>query len=724
MNRKLFCTAIIICFLCCPVFLVAQNKTIDSLRNILTTYTSQPDFERDTNYLNTLNELGFKYAYLAPDTTIVLSQKVLTLCKQINYFAGEAEALKNIGLVFNVKSEYNKSLSYYSAALKIALAHGYKTGAGKIYHNIGIVYSNLGKYPEALDNYFEALKIREELGEKPGIASSTNGIGAIYFVQGKYKEADTFYLKALKIAEEINFLSGKEAGYSNIGELNFRQGNYTEAKHYLLKALDVTKETGNKEAKAFVFTLLASIYNKEGKYNDAIVTFQQAKEVAIEVGTREYLSRSQIGLAEVYLALKKTDSALVYAQEGIKTAEGISYTELLRDGNEILSRIYEAKGLGMQAYYHYKLFKQFADSINNLQTEQRAANLAAEYEYSKKEIQLKADQAKKDLEFQRKSTQQWWIIFSALAALFTALVVASLIYRSRQKEKHSNQLLHQQNEEIEKQKNTLQLTLKDLKATQSQLIQSEKMASLGELTAGIAHEIQNPLNFVNNFSEVNAELIAEMKEEIENGNYGEVKIIATDIAVNEQKINHHGKRADAIVKGMLQHSRSSIGVKEPSDINALADEYLRLAYHGLRAKDNSFNAKLETDFDEGIGNINIIPQDIGRVLLNLYNNAFYAVKPPNSQKGEHYQPSVKVSTKKIGDKVEIRVSDNGSGIPQKIVDKIFQPFFTTKPTGQGTGLGLSLSYDIVKAHGGEITVETTEGEGTTFIIQLPTQDAL
>jgi two-component system, NtrC family, sensor kinase len=277
--------------------------------------------------------------------------------------------------------------------------------------------------------------------------------------------------------------------------------------------------------------------------------------------------------------------------------------------------------------------------------------------------------------------------------------------------------------EITLQKEELQHALDDLKSTQAQLIQAEKMASLGELTAGIAHEIQNPLNFVNNFSEVNTELIEEMKAEIEKGNIEEVKAIASDIAANEEKINQHGKRADAIVKGMLQHSRSSSGVKELTDINGLADEYLRLAYHGLRAKDKSFNATMKTDFDESIGNINIIPQDIGRCILNLITNAFYAapLPPEGGFKDPDYthNPTVWVSTKKMGSKVLISVKDNGPGIPQKVLDKIFQPFFTTKPTGQGTGLGLSLSYDIVKAHGGELKVETREGKGAEFIIQLP-----
>ena len=243
------------------------------------------------------------------------------------------------------------------------------------------------------------------------------------------------------------------------------------------------------------------------------------------------------------------------------------------------------------------------------------------------------------------------------------------------------------------------------------------MASLGELTAGIAHEIQNHLNFVNNFSEVSNELIDEMNIELDKGDIDEAKRISNDIKKNLEKINHQGKRADAIVKGMLQHSQSSVGAKEPKDINALADEYLKLSYHGLRAKDKEFNATMKTAFDETIGKINIVPQDIGRVLLNLFNNAFYAVNAKAKQQPDTYEPTITVSTKKTDNKITITVSDNGYGIPPNIVDKIFQPFFTTKPTGEGTGL--SLSYDIIKALGGEIKVTTKEGEGSDFVIVLP-----
>ena len=303
--------------------------------------------------------------------------------------------------------------------------------------------------------------------------------------------------------------------------------------------------------------------------------------------------------------------------------------------------------------------------------------------------------------------------------------------------------MKKQKAEIDQKSKELEKSFAELKATQSQLIQSEKMASLGELTAGIAHEIQNPLNFVNNFSEVSHELIEEMKEELKKGDIEEGLLIAGDLKQNMEKISHHGNRASEIVRSMLQHSRIGTGQKEMTDMNALCEEYLRLSYHGLRAKDKSFNASFETHFDSTLPNIKVVQQDIGRALLNIINNAFYAVseklKAESSKADTHYEPKVDISTSKKGNMVEIKISDNGGGIPEHIKAKIFQPFFTTKPTGQGTGLGLSLSYDIVKAHGGELTVETLHADlsdrydvkavaasqtgkteqGTEFIIKMP-----
>ncbi|MBL7723947.1 MAG: two-component sensor histidine kinase [Chitinophagaceae bacterium] len=369
----------------------------------------------------------------------------------------------------------------------------------------------------------------------------------------------------------------------------------------------------------------------------------------------------------------------------------------------MLSELYDSIN-PKEALRYYKIASAAKDSLFGAGNIQTIQTLIAKEEARQKEVEIT-----------RTAYQNRLKQYGLLAGLGIFLIVAFILFRNNRQQKKANILLKRQKEEI-------QSALSQLRSTQAQLIQSEKMASLGELTAGIAHEIQNPLNFVNNFSEVSKELLDEMKEAIEKGDAEEAKEIMNDVIQNLEKINHHGKRADGIVKGMLQHSRSSSNQKEPTDINALADEYLRLAYHGLRAKDKSFNATMKTDFDETIGNIHIIPQDIGRVILNLITNAFYVVDEKVKQGIAGYEPTVEVSTKKMKDKVEVKVKDNGNGIPQKILDKIFQPFFTTKPTGQGTGLGLSLSYDIVKAHGGELTVKTEERIGSTFIIHLPAKE--
>jgi len=347
------------------------------------------------------------------------------------------------------------------------------------------------------------------------------------------------------------------------------------------------------------------------------------------------------------------------------------------------------------------------------------------YRFRVKAINIDNAQAEKAIEIIINPPwwKTWWAYCIYALLLLIAILGAHRVQKQRtiriERQKAQVKELAQA-KEIEKAYTQLESAHENLKSTQAQLIQSEKMASLGELTAGIAHEIQNPLNFVNNFSEVNNELINELVDEAGKGNLDGVRSIANNIKDNGEKINHHGRRADSIVKGMLQHSRTGSGQKEPTDINALADEYLRLAYHGFRAKDKSFNATTKTEFDNSIGKINVIPAEIGRVILNLINNAFYSVneKQKKSSTGQ-YAPTVTVNTLRNNGRVEITVWDNGNGIPQQISDKIFQPFFTTKPTGQGTGLGLSMAYEIVKAHGGEIKVDTKEGEGSKFIIQLP-----
>ncbi|HJS55821.1 MAG TPA: ATP-binding protein [Chitinophagaceae bacterium] len=478
--------------------------------------------------------------------------------------------------------------------------------------------------------------------------------------------------------------------------------------------------------------LKGSIAVKRNELPLAIEYFRQSTNVAITETSNREAATAINAMAQVFKELGQADSAIFYAKQGLKYGEMLSYRNRILAASSLLAELYAEKD-PIEAVKYYQIASAAKDSLYGVQKFQQLQ--AATIRERERLTELEAEK-----EQERRRIGQWRVIASLGFLILVFLLIMFFQWRNSKQRKRANLLLQQQKEKVE-------TTLSELRSTQSQLIQSEKMASLGELTAGIAHEIQNPLNFVNNFSDVNKELLVELKDEIKKGNINEVSAIANDVISNEEKINHHGKRADAIVKGMLQHSRSSNGLKEPTDINALCDEYLRLSYHGLRAKDKSlsagqagFNATMKTAFDESIGKINIIPQDIGRVILNLINNAFYAVdekkkQMPPSPKGVKedpsfvYEPVVAVTTKRLGSpptggdggKIEIKVTDNGNGIPQKVLDKIFQPFFTTKPTGQGTGLGLSLSYDIVKAHGGELKVETEENKGSVFIILLPNQ---
>jgi signal transduction histidine kinase len=457
---------------------------------------------------------------------------------------------------------------------------------------------------------------------------------------------------------------------------------------------------------------LDSNSEEQKNYSAVVKKIGEVLKQQLEKGDKKGIAASYLNLGSLNIKMNNPAAAKQNLQNSVQISKELNDKNSLANAYNNLSLLDNHEGNYKEAYEYYKLYTLYRDSVENAEISKKFLQAQLKHDYEIKEANEKALQAKKDAAEKRTRNIQYLIIIS-LGVVIVAAFVILFIQRRNNKQKHeANQLLQSQKEKVEG-------ALSELKATQAQLIQSEKMASLGELTAGIAHEIQNPLNFVNNFSEINKELLLELKDEIGNGNVTEAKTIATDIIENEEKINHHGKRADAIVKGMLQHSRSGSGQKELVDINALADEYLQLSFHGLRARDKLFNVLLEKDFDKTAGKIKAVPQDIGRVLLNLFNNAFYAVNEKKKLLADNYQPATKVETRRINDKVEITVSDNGNGIPEKIVDKIFQPFFTTKPTGQGTGLGLSLSYDIVKAHGGDISLETTEGKGTTFLVQLP-----
>jgi signal transduction histidine kinase len=517
----------------------------------------------------------------------------------------------------------------------------------------------------------------------------------IYVSLGDYNKANEYYQKLVAGYKQLG-ISGtaSEEVINGIGETYRLMGKYPEALNYYRQSISLSTSPVNI---AYAESNIADVYVRIDSLGPAFkyafnsrATAQELNDLTLEAWIDGILSRA-------YLKKKLPDSSLHYARLGLDAAEKLGTIEFMRDNTLAIANAYAFKEDFKNAYKYHNLYIDYRDSMMTAEIKNRTAVLEHNYELDKKEGQIA-------LLSQQKKSQQNFLIGVSIA-LFFILVTAIVLLRS--------------NRQKQKAKLKIEKAYSELKSTQAQLIQSEKMASLGGLTAGIAHEIQNPLNFVNNFSEVNTELVDELKTQLATGNTQSANDIANSIKENAQKIYHHGKRADAIVKSMLQHSRASRGQKEPTDINKLADEYLRLAYHGLRAKDKSFNAKLETEFDNRIEKINIVQQDIGRVILNLMNNAFYAVNEKQKQNNTGYEPTVTVATREIDDKILISVRDNGNGIPQNIIDKIFQPFFTTRPTGQGTGLGLSLAYDIVKAHGGEIKVESKDGQGCECIIHLP-----
>jgi signal transduction histidine kinase len=619
---------------------------------------------QDTSRVLLMVDLANLYNLISPDSAFFYGYKALALARQINFPKGEVGALTYIAWTHLRIGNYSEALQITLKGLKIAERSNLVNDKAQFLTTLGWIYGGIEDHRKALDLYREAKVLMDSLHNLPLSTALQIHIAQTYLMMNQSDSALYYSQSAHEKAVQLNIDWLKLMTLWTLGRVQGKKGNHDLALAYVRQSL--------------VFPVTPPVH----------------------------FSQSYFYIAELYQQINKQDSCIYYANKSLEAGRGF-YPNMI-EANVLLSRMYEKRD-PQKALDYSRTAILYKDSLYNLAKTISVKNLVA---FDDQERQYEIETAKTAY---RNQMRQYVLV----AGLFVFLLIAFILYRNNRHRKKAYARLQKQKQETEAQKTKAEQALAELKTTQAQLVQREKMASLGELTAGIAHEIQNPLNFVNNFSEVNGELIQELKNEAAKGNLAEVAVLANDIEVNSEKINHHGRRADGIVKGMLQHSSSSSGQNEPTDINTLCDEYLRLAYHGFRAKGKSFNATLQTNFDDSIRKINIIPQDIGRVLLNLYNNAFYAVSEKKKQHVENYEPAVSVSTKKINNKIEIRVKDNGNGISQKVTDKIFQPFFTTKPTGQGTGLGLSLSYDIIKAHGGDIKVETKEGEGSEFKIDLP-----
>ena len=671
-----------------PAFVTAQTRQqIDSMHLVL------QHAENDTGRMGACSMLGSYYDDINVDSGIYYCNKGIAIAEKLDLQLNKAMMLAYMAWPLMKTGNYPEALKVINQGLKIAEDPSNEQKAGNLQKGqtpqmyrrsvIGVLYTALSSLYLYVGNYEKQIAVAhvailrlEAAGDTFNLAGVYPDIGDSYLKLNKFDSALFYQQKSLYYYSKLPFGSGKFEGatYTSIGMIYEQMGNTDLARENYLKAIQINEQQDN----------------------------------------ARLTGNACLQLANLYQSLNKADSTFIYSQKALETFTLGGYQKEKAIAYRIISDYYHDQNNTDSSFAYLRLVTLLNDSLGSLEKKR-----IQEFQVAAFNQQLELQQQ----EQQRieKEGKQKTIAIILLILVFST--IGSLLYRNNRQKQKANQTLQEKNSLIEQ-------TLSDLKATQKQLIQSEKMASLGELTAGIAHEIQNPLNFVNNFSEVSNELIDEMKEELAVGNNQLANEIADDIKQNLEKINHHGKRAADIVKGMLQHSRTSSGQNEPTDINALADEYLRLAYHGLRAKDKSFNAEYKTEFDPNLPNINVIPQDIGRVLLNLINNAFYAVAPPPPEGGiknsqTDYKPTVTVRTTfqnpPSGGRGAclVGVSDNGPGIPAHIVDKIFQPFFTTKPTGQGTGLGLSLAYDIVKAHGGEIRVESTENIGTEFIISIP-----
>jgi len=658
----------------------SENKYID--RGFVLARSLNFSFRKDSSDVIWLIDVAGMYRFSNPDSSIILAEEALHLAQQLNFTIGEGHALITLGENFRLIGDFPQGLGHLFNALRI----GRNIGDHEMEENslsfIGIAYIDLGEYRQGLNYLYQAEKIHEN------------------FPRNRIRGLNSFRLSYIGGAyEEMNMLDSA---------LFFQQQALYFQQQLQGSGIDVPFSP----LKATILTRLGDIQVRLGNQTQALSYYRDV----IKIGDLLNLGVAQYQAAELFYTLNQRDSSLHYARLAfVNNQRALEKTWVLK-ASGLLAKLYKSKNNLDSAFHYQGIAMAMNDSLFGPGKFHKLELLAI----NEKQQQLEILERQKEIQHEKERFENKIKMVILLATIGVFLLLAIMLYRNNRRKQKTNLLLSEQKQKVE-------ITLSELKSTQAQLIQSEKMASLGELTAGIAHEIQNPLNFVNNFSEVSNEILEEMKNELEKGNKEDAMTMVGDVKQNLEKILQHGKRADAIVKGMLQHSRSSSGAKEPTDINALCDEYLRLVYQGLRAKDKSFNAKIETDFDPAVGKINIVPQDIGRVVLNLINNAFYAVaerqKPAGAGtdgvEGVGYEPLVIVSTKKLNDNLEIKIKDTGNGIPRNIIDKIFQPFFTTKPTGQGTGLGLSLAYDIVKAHGGEIKVVSKEGEGSEFIIILP-----
>jgi len=615
--------------------------------------------------------------------------------------AAATDEVSKVNYLDSLGDEYvfndpDSTVKYSMQGLELARKINDENGEVQVLWNLAFGLSNLGNYTDALEYYYQDIALAGKLHD------SSRLVWAYLALSDCYRNQSDFSNEFKSIGEARRWLRGNDPDlhtlYDRVISIYFVEINHPDsALIYAYRAMPLSTDW------IYMNYVLGSAYEQLGKDSTSLSFFRKAITLS-DTADHKNLIDYYNAISLLFWRQSRMDSAIYYAKMILGGGLNRYYPIGVMRASGLLAQIYETQKKTDSAFKYLKLTNTLKDSLFSQQKTRAAQSFAFNQQFREQELIRQKEQDASRL--------RW---YGALASAGIILFVSGLLYRNNRQQKKAFKKLEKAQRQTER-------TLAELKKAQQQLIHSEKMASLGELTAGIAHEIQNPLNFVNNFSEVNQELIDELQEELRCGRLQTAIGISDDIRINEQKISQHGKRADGIIKGMLQHSRSGTGQKEPADINALADEYLRLCYHGLRAREKGFNVILETELGGTLPYATIVVQDIGRVLLNLFNNALYSMLQKVRKGGADYKPVLKLTTAMAGDWIEIRVRDNGSGIPIHVLEKIFNPFFTTKPAGEGTGLGLSLSYDIItKGHGGTIEAVTGEGVFAEFIIRLPVQ---
>ncbi|MBF9239103.1 tetratricopeptide repeat-containing sensor histidine kinase [Hymenobacter sp. BT683] len=690
-----------------PFGLLAQKLSSEELRTAL---QAQP--RADTARVNRLNALALALRNTEVEESAGLFRQALRLAQQLAYTAGAAEARLGLGFYYRHHGEYGLSHTYSEQARQDFARVGDREGQTRSLYNLSAGYSEQGRYVKSLEANLRGLALAEAMHDRKWMAFLNTRLGVTSTFLGEYEHALDYLNQGMKWAKESGDPQSIGNAHAGLGDLARMQGQWAQAQRSYEQEAIIAQQTNNQAGQLFEELNIGEMAERQGKYAQAFTHGLHGLAEARRLHVLAEVPRAQLLLARALLNTGQPDSALVYAKKSLQGSQRNGTKTFSRDASEVIAQASYRLGRYADAYRYEQLFSSYKDSLNSSDLQRRAAVLEYRADLAKKQAQIGL-LTKNDQLIRKQNRAQQWFLLGALLSLGAVAALSAVLWRSNGQKRRAYALLKQQQDELH--------------AAQGQLVQAEKWAFVGELSAGIAHELQNPLNFMKNFAEVSVAMLSAEDKGRPPGRPGAAELekeIMAGLKQNLLQISQHGQRASSIINDMLAHARSGTGQRVPTDLNALAGEALALAYEALCATDSGFRVLLVKEFDPELGAANVVPQDFSRVLLNLCANALYAVRQQQAalagQPGA-YEPTVTLSTRRIADHaIEIRVRDNGAGMSDAVRAKIFEPFFTTKPAGEGTGLGLSLSYDIVtKGHGGTLTVESREGHGTEFLITLP-----